>query len=102
MPLRFSLPQVRSRPGLGHRGRVAGRKRFVERLIEVRILIGLLRLGLGFLVHGNFSGSPFRNQLRMSVGRIIPLFLSCENTFFQPLGIREVPALIATSLEKQA
>ena len=67
MSIRFSLLQVRSRPGLGHRGRVAGRKRFVERLIEVRILIGLLRLGLGFLVHGNFSGSPFRNQPGIAV-----------------------------------
>jgi hypothetical protein len=63
----FSLPQVCSRPRLGHRGRVAGRERFVERLVEVSIFIGLLRLGLGFLVHGTFSGSPFRNQPGIAV-----------------------------------
>jgi hypothetical protein len=68
MSLRFSLRQVRSRPRLSHRGRVAGRERFVERLVEVRILSGLLRLGLGFLVHGTFSGSPFRNQPGTVVG----------------------------------
>ena len=66
MSLRFS--QVRSHPRLGHRGGVAGRKEFVERLIEVRILIGLPRFGIDFLVHGNLSRSPFRNQLRIAVG----------------------------------
>lgn len=81
--LRFSLPHVRSRPRLDHRGRVAGRESFVERLVEVRILIGHLRLGLGFLVHGNFSGSPFRNQPGIAVGgSIIPPILSCENAHF--------------------
>jgi hypothetical protein len=52
---RSSLRRVRPGPGLGHRGRVASRERFSERLVEVCILFGLLlRLGLGFL--GTLSG----------------------------------------------
>jgi hypothetical protein len=111
MSLRFS--QVRSRPRLGHRGRVAGRKRFVERLIEVRILIGLPRFGIGFLVHGNLSRSPFRNQLRIAVGGqnypTIPIARKSHFTinrsapskmFSQRLhAMGEVSALVATSLE---
>jgi hypothetical protein len=68
MSPRSSLRRVRPGPGLGHRGRVASRERFSERLVEVCILFGLLlRLGLGFLGHGNSSGSPFHNQPEIAV-----------------------------------
>src|ERR1700730_13746858 len=63
-----ALRHVRPGPGLGHRERVASRERFNERLVEVGILFGLiLRLDLGFLGHGNSSGSPFHNQPEIAV-----------------------------------
>jgi len=102
--LRFSLRHVRSRPRLGHRGRVTGREWFVERVVDVRILIGRLRLGLGFLVHRNFSGSPFRNQPWIAVGgRIIPPFLSCENARFtiSKSALLDAPAIHIFALPLQ-
>jgi hypothetical protein len=68
MSPRSCLWHVRPGPGLGHRDRVASRERFSERLVQVCILFGLLlRLDLGFLGHGNSSGSPFRNQPEIAV-----------------------------------
>src|ERR1700720_3383166 len=63
MSPRSSLRRARPGPGLAHRGRIASRERFSERLVEVCILFGLLlRLGLGFLGH-----SPFHNQPEIAV-----------------------------------
>ena len=80
MSPRSSLRRVRPGPGLGHRGRVASRERFSERLVEVCILFGLLlRLRLSF----SWSWELVRFAIPQSTGNcrqwLIPQFSLCEN-----------------------
>jgi hypothetical protein len=82
MSPRSTPRHVRRGPGLGHRGRVTGREGSIQRLGEVRILISLLRLGLGFPGHENFSGSPFHYQREIAVGgQNYPTVLAGTGTF---------------------